>query len=175
MRRTLKRTLVGAITAAALVVGSSLAFAHADSGIPAGSHNFLVTLYGWPDNSPPGGDIEYPQIHQSAGGTGTYNDPITVATDSNELAPGTIVYYPYLKRYFIMEDGCAECSTDWANGKSHIDLWVGGQNGDPTAVLNCEDALTQDNASAIVNPDPAEPVDTRPLFDSTTNTCYTPS
>jgi chitinase len=42
-------------------------------------------------------------------------------------------------------------------------------------VINCEDNLTQDSAPVIINPPSNEPVDTTPLFDSATNTCYEPS
>ncbi len=166
----LRRVLLALL---AVVLGASLAAASQATAAPHDS--YLVTLYGWPDNSPPGGDIAYPQIHQSAGGTGTYDDPITFATDQNELAPGTRVYYPYLKRYFIMEDGCAACSQDWQNGKRHIDLWVGGEGGDDNAVINCEDSLTQDSGDVIVDPDPNQPVDSGPLFNSGDNSCYQPS
>ncbi len=41
-----------------------------------------VTMYGFPDNDPP--DTAYianPVLHQLAGGTGTFNDPITFASD----------------------------------------------------------------------------------------------
>ncbi len=145
------------------------------------TQNYYVTLYGWPDNSPPGNDIAYPAnggyptIHNAAGGTGTYSNPITYATDKSELAIGTKVYYPYLHRYFIMEDDCVECDSDWNNGIRHIDLWIGGQNGNSNDVINCEDNLTQNSASVIVNPPNNEPVDTTPLFNSSTNTCYDPS
>lgn len=152
------------------------------------TRNFLVTLYGWPDNSPPGDDIAYPAnggyptIHNVASGTGTYSDPITYATDQAELPIGTIVYYPYLHRYFIMEDDCTECDEDWTGhgpdggpGLYHIDLWIGGQNGNSTDVINCEDDLTQNSAPVIVDPPSNEPVDTTPLFDSTDNVCYNPS
>jgi hypothetical protein len=173
MRR--RTALLCLLAALALVAGTILSVvggtgeAHASS-----SQNFLVTLYGWPDNSPPGNDIAYPVIHDGAGGTGTYGDPITFATDQDELAPGTIVYYSYLHRYFIMEDDCVECDQDWNNGKYHIDLWVGGEGGDPDAVINCEDDLTQDSAEAEINPPSDEQVDTTPLFDSSSNTCYDP-
>jgi hypothetical protein len=173
-----QRTALCLFAALALVVGTGLSLiggASSNTAHAAPADNYYVTLYGWPDNSPPGGDIAYPQIHQSAGGTGTYNDPITFATDQNELAPGTIVYYSYLHRYFIMEDDCAECDQDWANGKAHIDLWIGGEGGDSNAVINCEDALTQDSGNVQVNPPSDEQVDTTPLFDSSSNACYSPS
>lgn len=171
-----RRGILSVVTALALVFGATFALTGpASAATPHDTRSFYVTLYGWPDNSPPGGAIAYPQIHSSAGGTGTYSDPITFATDQNELAPGTIVYYPYLHRYFIMEDDCAACDSDWQNGKAHIDLWVGGQGGDPNAVINCENALTQNAADVVVNPPSTEAVDTTPLFDSGSNTCYTPT
>ena len=152
------------------------------------TRNFLVTLYGWPDNSPPGDAIAYPEnggyptIHNVASGTGTYSNPITYATDQAELPIGTIVYYPYLHRYFIMEDDCTECDEDWTGqgpdggpGLYHIDLWIGGQNGNSNDVINCEDDLTQSSEAVIINPPSNEPVDTTPLFNSSGNKCYNPS
>jgi hypothetical protein len=152
------------------------------------TRNFLVTLYGWPDNSPPGDAIAYPQnegnptIHNVASGVGTYSNPITYATDQAELPIGTIVYYSYLHRYFIMEDDCTECDEDWTGQGPdggprlyHIDLWIGGQNGNSNDVINCEDDLTQNSAPVIINPPSNEPVDTTPLFNSSNNKCYNPS
>ena len=176
-----KRTIMITLAALAVVIGSVVGIvSHAPAAQASTTHSFYVTLYGWPDNSPPGGDIAfpasggYPTIHDSAGGTGTYSDPITFATDQSELAPGTRVYYPFLHRYFIMEDECTECDQDWSQGKYHIDLWIGGQGGDSNAVINCEDALTQDSADVIIDPPSNESVDTTPLFDSGSNTCYSP-
>ena len=73
-----------------------------------------------------------------------------------------------------MEDGCVECSQDWQNGKRHIDLWVGGEGGDANAVISCEDSLTKDSGDVIVDPDPNQPVDSGPLFNSGDNSCYQP-
>jgi hypothetical protein len=148
----------------------------------SGSTQFLVTLYGWPDNSPPGGDIAYPVIHKSAGGTGTYSDPITAASDKAELPVGTKLYVPFLHRYFILEDDCTECDEDWTgHGPDggprlhHVDLWVGGQGAQSNkAVINCEDDLTKSSAPVIVDPPSSEPVDTTPLFDSSNDACYHP-
>ncbi|HEY3868267.1 MAG TPA: RICIN domain-containing protein [Actinocrinis sp.] len=179
-----------------LLTAGLLAVAMAAFGMLASSpaaqasttRNFLVTLYGWPDNSPPGDAIAYPEdggyptIHNVASGTGTYANPITYATDQSELAVGTIVYYPYLHRYFIMEDDCTECDEDWTGsgpdggpGLYHIDLWIGGQGGNTNDVINCEDDLTQNSSPVIVDPPSNEPVDTTPLFNSSGNSCYNPS
>ena len=173
--------LAAALTAAGLVVPSGTAKASTTT-------NFLVTLYGWPDNSPPGNAIAYPAdqgyptIHNVASGTGTYSDPVTFATDQAELPVGSIVYYPYLHRYFIMEDDCTACDQDWTGqgpdggpGFHHIDLWANGQNGNSTDAINCEDALTRSSAPVIISPPSNEPVDTTPLFNSSTNACYNPS
>ena len=73
-----------------------------------------MTLYGYVDNSPPGTDIAHPcGTRQGAGGTGTYADPITFATDVQEMAWCQVIYVPYMERYFIHEDECSECDHDW--------------------------------------------------------------
>ena len=139
------------------------------------TYTMETTCYGWYDNSPPGADIAYPQIHSEAGGTGTYGNPVTFATDENELAPGTIVYVAHFQRYFIMEDDCVQCDTDWGSGKRHIDLWCGGNPpSSESAAINCEDDLSDGATSIIVNPPSNESVSTTPLFNSSTSQCYVP-
>jgi hypothetical protein len=188
MRLTKRRlaAFVGALLTLALTTLGVMAAT--GSAQASTTRNFLVTLYGWPDNSPPGNAIAYPEnegyptIHNVASGTGTYSDPITYATDQAELPIGTIVYYPYLHRYFIMEDDCTECDEDWTGsgpdggpGLYHIDLWINGENGNSNDVINCEDNLTQNSEEVIIDPPSTEPVDTTPLFNSSTNSCYDPS
>ena len=125
-----------------------------------------VTFYAAADNDPPGSaEIAYPNSrHTSAGGTGTYADPLSLATDPREIRPGVIVYYPTVQKYFVMEDDCAECIDDWsANRKPHVDLWM-STTADP-AVQNCEAALTPDGLDTIiVNPPANLPVDAKPLY-----------
>ena len=188
MRLTKRRlaALVGAVLTLALTTLGVMAAT--GSAQASTTRNFLVTLYGWPDNSPPGNAIAYPEnegyptIHNVASGTGTYSDPITYATDQAELPVGTIVYYPYLHRYFIMEDDCTECDEDWTGqgpdggpNLYHIDLWINGQGGNSNDVINCEDNLTQNSESVVIDPPSNEPVDTTPLFNSSNNSCYNPS
>jgi hypothetical protein len=146
----------------------------------------FLTFYGWYDNTPPGGDIAYPQIHNTAGGTGTFSNPITFATSSAELSPGTKVYVPRVKKYFIMEDSCQECEADWSShgpnggpGLRHIDLWIGGQGGSAFDAIDCEDALTHYNPDStpvlepvIANPSSSEVVDPTPIFNTSTGACY---
>jgi len=136
-----------------------------------------TTGYGWWDNTPPGSStISYPVIHQTAGGTGTYADPITLAVgheivngeDIPEFPAGTKWYIPNFRRYFIVEDSCGDGNDpqaeacwslkgDKADGSAPagaqiwIDLWTGGQNASESTSNNCEDAIT-DNHLAIMNP-----------------------
>ena len=180
---------------------------------PAYGTTAWLTMYGFPDNTPPsadiaaghpGSNITFPNnnvgqgIHTQAGGTGTYADPITFATSSNELWYGTEIYIPRFHKYFIGEDSCTECSQDMRGaspnnpdgtigpgpdggpGMIHFDLWVGGQDADWPDVILCEDALTLNNADGspymdpiIVNPGPDEVVDTTPIFDPATGKCNT--
>lgn len=104
----------------------------------ANTETVYFTGYGWGDNDPPGsGEIAYPKLHDTAGGTGTYADPITAAVGDGAWEPGTIFYVPHVQRYFIVEDLCASCSGAW------IDLWVGG-DGDTGAEADCQSSLTGD-------------------------------
>jgi len=134
---------------------------------PAGRMwSVFVTFYGAADNDPPGStEIAHPNgRHREAGGTGTYRDPLSLAADPRALPVGTRVYYPPLRKYFVMEDDCAQCITDWRSSRRpHIDLWTGDFQG--AALLACENALTPDAPVAVeLNPPPGRPVDPRPLF-----------
>lgn len=151
-----------------------------------------LTAYGYPDNTPPSGGIEgggsgtFPKagsstanrvdrgIHGTGGGTGTYADPITFATDGTfELPYGTEIYVPRFQKYFISEDMCYECQGDYqgtapddpntptyGSGSNlttpggdggpamvHFDLWVGGNatNDVWQDVVQCENQLTLAN------------------------------
>jgi hypothetical protein len=160
----------------------------AAAATPPGTATYqtFITYYGWWDNTPPGGAIAFPAIHRTAGGTGTYADPITFATSRAELAPGTIVYVPRVGKYFMMEDSCDACRSDWIGhgpdggpGLRHIDLWLGGRGGNPMAAINCEGALTNTTPNGtpllepvIVNPPGDLAVDPMPLFNTATGQCY---
>jgi len=183
-RRTLTASVLTACIALLTAVVAMLA--GAPSAGASTTQKAYLTFYGYWDNTPPGSAIAYPQIHQTAGGTGTYADPITFATDKSELAPGTIIYVPRVEKYFIMEDDCEECDADWSGqgpdggpNMWHFDLWLGGQGGNAMAAIDCEDALTQSNAdgtpfleSAVVDPPSTETYDPTPIFNTSTNACY---
>jgi hypothetical protein len=160
----------------------STADAAATSDASAGRMQAVyLTFYGWPDNSPPGNAIAYPKsdgfstVHDGAGGTGTYADPITFASDKAEFPVGTLLFAPVLKKYLVMEDDCAECDTDWTGAqKWHIDVWMNSNaTDDGNAVLACEDRWTQTTTTVEVNPPPGRDATTPPLFDTGTNQCRT--
>ena len=161
---------------AAIVLGAS---SRSDAAAERGAHEVkaFMTLYGYVDNSPPGRDIAHPCRHQVAGGTGTYANPVTFATDIHELAWCQRIYVPYMKRYFIHEDECSECDHDWTTvHRFRFDMWAGGdasskKNPERAALLACEDALTRGNSITdahnpvvIIEPPRNLAVTTSPIF-----------
>lgn len=128
------------------------------------------TQYAALDNDPAGSrTIAYPApqgVHSQAGGTGTYNDPLTLAADPRWLPIGTRVYAPRWHKYYIMEDECVECEADWAaNHFHHVDLYMSSSV--QAGVVSCENAATKDQAEndvIILNPAANLPVDTTPLY-----------
>ena len=70
-----------------------------------------LTFYGYPGNNPPSADTAYNcgGRNNTAGGTGTYSDPVTFGSAEGEFNECQIVYIPCLEKY-------ARC-------KSFILLW----------------------------------------------------
>jgi hypothetical protein len=130
-------------------------------------NNVYVTLYGYADNDPPGSDTT--SLGGHAGGTGSFNDPITAAANSSGLSGqfsyGTKFYVPELQKYFVIGDYMANTS----GGDSHVDLWVGGNASTPASQSNsAENALT-DHYQIILDPPSNEPVNTTPLLTAANN------
>ena len=144
-----------------------------------------ITGYSWFDNTPAGSAaISNPVLHQTAGGTGTYADPITVAVghsiimglDLLDWAQGTRFYIPNLRRYFIVEDTCGDGRTP-QNGPCHnlaqadpgaqtwLDVWVGGKGGTSGGADRCMDKITAVH-TVIVDPADGYPVVTGDIYRS---------
>jgi hypothetical protein len=169
----------------ALLVGGNTASATPGSS-SASTQQAFITMYGWYDNTPPSASISYPRIHQTAGGTGTWSDPITYASSTKETPAGTRIYVPRVQKYFVMEDDCEECDADWTGhgpdggpNMYHFDLWLGGKGGNAISAIECEDALTNYNPdntpkleSVVVNPPSSETVSSAPLFNTGNGNCY---
>jgi hypothetical protein len=194
--RTVPEACARRRTGSSLTLSFSLALAVVGFGVlaaPTAAHaqsptnvQAFMTLYGWADNSPPGPDIAHPCIHSTAGGIGTYADPITFATDVNELGWCQIIYVPYMQRYFIHEDECSECDANWnSQHKYRFDMWAGGDASsthrpERKALMRCESTWTRansiddpNNPTVIVDPPSTEPVTTAPIF-SPPGSCWSP-
>lgn len=122
-----------------------------------------TTGYGWYDNTPPGSaQIARPVIHTSAGGSGTYNDPITVAVAAPNgvwvYPAGTRFYLPNLHRYGVVEDLGDTGMQSPPNGASvWLDQWGGGQGVSQNTSLDCLGKMTG-TFTVIVNPKAGYPV-----------------
>ena len=139
---------------------------------PGRMWSVFVTFYGAADNDPPGStEIAHPNDrHQEAGGSGTYADPLSLAADPRAIPVGTRVYYPPLRKYFVMEDDCEDCITEWgASRRPHVDLWLGAAG---NGLLACEEKLTPAGRVPLeINPPADRPVDPAPLYDPATGRC----
>src|SRR5687768_13826608 len=101
------RKLIAAIAAALSLVAAVVLAAPAQAAEVR--YRSFVTGYSYYDNTPPGSpDISHPRIHKTAGGVGTWRDPITLAVghkieggrDILQFPAGTRFYIPNLRRYF---------------------------------------------------------------------------
>lgn len=172
--RALAALLIGGLAATHAGVSAVAAPVSTDSSGATITTGF-ITGYTIHDNDPAGSKaIAYSSawegraVHSEAGGIGTYADPITLAALVGDYAPGTRFYLPHVKRYFVLEDTCADCGqkSEW------IDMWIGGELSDSAAATTrCAESLTGYHAFEV-HPPAGRPVVTGPLFNSATDTCY---
>ncbi len=135
--------------------------------------NAYLTGYSYWDNTPRGSAaIARPVIHRSAGGTGTYHDPVTLAVGHARLGGRTVMDYPVgtrfyirnLQKYAIVEDLCGDGPSP-QNGPCHsghkghdwIDIYVGGRGINEAWVDSCMRRITGIQ-QVILNPKPHYPV-----------------
>ena len=183
MRRIRIRALaiVTAMMLALIVAPAGLLVTAAAAPAPVTITTAFTTGYTWFDNSPPGTNICCGVVHNAAGGTGTYGDPITLAAglvSANVLdyPRGTLFYMPDVRRYFMVEDSCGSVGTGChvvsghAGATTWVDRWVGGTASDSQkAVQDCADFLTDDGGTTplhtiVENPPPGLAVVPGPLF-----------
>lgn len=132
-----------------------------------------LTGYSFWDNTPRGSAaIARPVIHRKAGGTGTYEDPVTLAVGHQKVGgrsimdypSGTRFYFPRLQKYAIVEDLCGDGARP-QNGPCHsghrglpwLDIYVGGRSVSNAAANSCMYAITGIQTT-IMNPKPGLPV-----------------
>jgi 3D (Asp-Asp-Asp) domain-containing protein len=132
------------------------------------------TAYADTDNDPPNSDaIAFPKsggnptIHNGTGGTGTYADPITIATDTRDFPAGTRIYVPSMLFYGMVEDSCAQCIADRnAARPTKIDFYAGGKGQSLATMEAYESTITTNTRQIIVNPDPGKNIIVGPLWDT---------
>lgn len=154
---------LGGVIAIVLVAGAcSDPPSSADETADTVGEKVYVTAYTWFDNTPPGSPaISHPVLHKTAGGTGTYDDPITLAVghsletgkDVLDYPAGTRIYLPDVRRYFIVEDTCGDGDTP-EDGPCHtgaekhgdasiwLDMWIGGEDGSERFARRCTREVT---------------------------------
>ena len=177
--------MLGALAVGLSVVGApSVARAQSPTTVKA-----FMTLYGWEDNSPPGPVIAHGGCpnggHSTAGGVGTFADPVTFATDVSELPWCTVIYVPYMQRYFIHEDECSQCDSDWTTTTcTGSTCGPGGRAGRASAREGAlmrarargqrADSVTDPgNPTVTIDPPSNLPVTTAPIFSGPTS-CWAP-
>ena len=150
-------------------------------------NNVYNTFYGWPDNTPAGAVTTIQGVNGTAGGTGTFTDPITMATgfslaggkETDDYAAGTKFYDPNLRKYFVIGDTCGDgsspqtepCHVSEIKGTIQLDSWVGGQGLSSSGTLACEDTLTRVGV-LIENPKSTYAVVVGPVYNGTCATQY---
>ena len=119
----------------------------------------FLTGYSFWDNTPPQStQIARPVVHDEAGGTGTYEDPVTIAVGhrievdehSLDFPQGTRFYLPGLQKYAVVEDLCGDGDTP-QTGPCHIgyrghpwlDLYIGGEQHDAEQAEACARQITK--------------------------------
>jgi hypothetical protein len=126
-----------------------------------------ISYYSARTNEPSGSRaIAYPDVlHGQAGGRGTFGDPLTFAARERSFKLGTRIYVPDVKRYFVLEDLCSQCSSTGLN------LWAGAAN--DSGVSDCTKSLTRSgDRPYVVDPPAGLPVDAGDLYQS--GRCYRP-
>lgn len=177
MARALTLTLAAAVAAPGVAAAAASGVAVPEVGPfsapPRQNVTALNTFYGAKDNCPPGGDIAHPVRHKLAGGVGTFADPITFAGAPAALPWGTVIYSWRLRKYFVMEDECEECASDWKKGQLwHFDAWMGPDTVTPgPALIACENELTASHALFELSPLGTYEVDATPLFNGSSLQC----
>ena len=140
-----------------------------------------ITGYSWWDNTPRGSAaIARPVLRQSAGGTGTYTDPITIAVghvisggrQTLDYPAGTRFYLTKLRKYVIVEDVCGDglrpqdgpCHSGH-RGLPWLDVYIDGRRAGAARATQCAYDFTGVQ-QIIMHPQPNYPVARGPITES---------
>lgn len=171
----------GRRAAAVLALALALAGCSGDDGpAPAATDQGIrfiafVTGYTYYTNTPPGSaKVSHPILHRTAGGVGTFQDPVTMAVGHSrasgrsvlDFEAGTKFYLPHVGKYFIVEDTCGDgpqpengpCHTGYeAPAEAWLDIWVNGEGQGAERAAECARRITG-NHEVIQNPSMGHPV-----------------
>jgi hypothetical protein len=144
------------------------------SGIDGGTNADVKVSYynangGW-TNAPAYANSPGVIHNQMAGGTGTFDDPLTFAAlPGSAYTVAGKIYVPFLQKYFILEDKCPGCNP------TQVDLYMGNPSNDAGATA-CANNLTigENIKPIIVNPPAGLTYDPTPIWDQKNNKCITP-
>ena len=189
------RTLLGSLMVAACASSSGNALSQ-DAGLASPTATLVaakqterftayLTGYSYWDNTPVGSaQIALPVVHHSAGGQGTYADPVTLAVGHSirggqstpDIPAGTRFYLERLHKYAIVEDVCGDgptpqngpCHTGYA-GHPWFDVYIGGEKVSAQIASACARSITA-LQPVIINPAPSLPVTAGPVTDSSCRT-----
>ncbi|ORY43700.1 hypothetical protein BCR33DRAFT_850913 [Rhizoclosmatium globosum] len=110
-------------------------------------------------NSGPIGPSQLTDTTTTTTDLGTFDRPSTFAADETFFVPGEKIYIPHLRKYFLYEDGCVECTADQRKGLLRVDLYIGEAKRQGRALIACERAVTIMNSGGVVlNPTSEWPV-----------------
>lgn len=153
----------------------------ASTAIAEQQFNAYLTGYSFWDNTPRGSSqIARPVVHRQAGGSGSYQDPVTLAVGHvkhggrsvMDFPAGTRFYIPRLQKYAIVEDLCGDGNTPQygpchSGHKGHVwlDIYVDGKIAGGQAADRCMRSLTGIQ-TVIINPSPGRPVQRGPITES---------
>ncbi len=122
----MRRVAVLVVLALGTLVAAPPAAAHPGPEPHGWVDTAWLTGYSLEDNSPAG--TRATSFGRKAGGTGTFDDPITLAVGyegGDEFPVGAVFYVPLVRAYFVVEDRCGACSDPTGAVEYSIDLWVG--------------------------------------------------
>lgn len=150
------------------------------NGAPQALQAYVTGYSYWDNTSSQTVENSHPVKHRTAGGMGTYSNPVTLAvgyqmmnTETVLSVPaGTVFYLPRLRKYAIVEDTCdaglspedGSCHTGY-QGVVQFEIYVDGALAEKRESKRCVQKLTGVQP-AVMEPGPNMSVVVGPLTES---------
>ncbi|KAF2007276.1 hypothetical protein P154DRAFT_402493, partial [Amniculicola lignicola CBS 123094] len=110
--------------------------------------NVTQAFYGFAENSWGGSTVFNCGRVFAAGGTGSFDDPVTFAGSPGEFRLCEVVYNPYLRKYLRNEDYCSHKNCP----SGSIMIWTGTSVNGGSAQAACENKLAVKGQALVRNP-----------------------